>query len=525
MASSRRSASNENVSTYGSAGLGRDYTSLQTWEAATDIDLVTAEQSEVLFVCRDEFPFDDDVELFGATTDENYFRIIRGAYAEGVLGIPTQMAYFSTSTDSECFRVREPYAQIQDISAECLQAAGTPSAFEVINATGAVIVGCVGKADSGSNTGIGFFTVAGGSDGPHQYINCMAYDCGSIGFSCGANVAVHAYNCTSYNNVEGFVRSSGTFTLINCLSDSNTTANYSGTFGGNSSHNASSDSAAPGGAGTRINQEFTYVDEINRDLHLAQDDIGARGHGLNLTADSVFPFDDDIDRELIVQWSIGWDSGGAFVSTETDCECEGSFTEVGVANGALAYLGVGLITEFSSATKQGALVQQLFAPLRRRLQQQYRWEFCLRRKVYTTGDEVSGVPLWGFTYAFLLPSDALQLWEVGHPHENQRYRLENKHILTNDSPIDILYSVEVADSNQWSASFMEALELKLASKLAMPLLHKPELLQLYEAMFQAKVDEAAFLNAVQSDDYSSYSSHLLTARYGFSLRDIPLDLS
>ena len=67
MASSRLTATNENISTYGAGGFGRDYTSLGTWESATDIDLVTAAQSEVLECYDDAASFDDRLTFAGAT--------------------------------------------------------------------------------------------------------------------------------------------------------------------------------------------------------------------------------------------------------------------------------------------------------------------------------------------------------------------------------------------------------------------------------------------------------------------------
>lgn len=528
MASSRISGVNENISTYGGVGLGRDYTALGTWESATDTDLVTAEVSEVLFICKDQAEYDDKVALAGATTSADYRRIIRGAYAEDLTGLPASMVKFTITTTSfagAVFSVQENYAVLQDLSVENnLQTGANGYGFIASSVTGTVFVGCLATTTH-PTSGIGFFFSSGTSG---YCINCLAYNNTNGGFLSSTSTA-YLMNCTSVGNTNyGYTRSSGSMHCINCIGDTNGT-DYVGTAGASSVYNASSDSTAFGITGRRVSQVFAYIDEANDDYHLAADDTGARGYGGNASTSDVNPsgtlYDDDVDREKVVVWSIGFDSDGSFAEEAEPCECPGTTVEVATGNGALSYLGVSLLTEFGSSTKQGALIQRLFPDLRRRLQQQYRWEFCLRRASYTSADVVAGVPTWGFTYAFLLPTDLLQLWDVGEPHDNPRYRMENKHLLIDDSSVDILYSIEVTDPDLWSASFAEALELKLASKLAMPLLHKPELMQLYEGMFQDKVADAIFLNDIQSDDFSAYSSHLMSARRGFSPREIPLDIS
>ena len=76
--SARRSGSNENISTFGLGGLGRDYTSIATWEAATDNDLVTAQVTEVLFLCHDQddpYPV-SSLTISGATTNTDYLSLI-----------------------------------------------------------------------------------------------------------------------------------------------------------------------------------------------------------------------------------------------------------------------------------------------------------------------------------------------------------------------------------------------------------------------------------------------------------------
>ncbi len=43
------------------------------------------------------------------------------------------------------------------------------------------------------------------------------------------------------------------------------------------------------------------------DYHLAAGDAGAKDYGTDLSGDSFFPFDDDIDGDLFDTWDIGFD--------------------------------------------------------------------------------------------------------------------------------------------------------------------------------------------------------------------------
>jgi len=522
--SCRRSGSNENVSTYGLGGLGRDYTSLATWESATDNNLVANEVSEVLFVCYDAASYADEVIISGATTDADYFRIIRGSYREGSTGIPSEMVTFTKGTIGAVISIVENFFVVTDIFANNTATSGAGAAYgiNVTTSTDCIIAGCAAKAVRAGN-GYGYYLPSGSTR--VAVIDCLAFDCTVSCLTEAGCTEYYVYNCTFVDSGNG-VTTNATGTrcrLKNTLVYNCTTAFAGDSYHGDSTNNAT-DASTVKGASSYANQTFTFIDEVNDDFHLGETDVGARSLGAPLDADDKFAFNDDVDWEEIQVWSIGFDCDGAFASPDPDCDCPGSFTEVGTANGALTYLGVGVITAFNEGSKQAALLQAIFAPTRRRLQQQYRWEFCLRRKSYVAADAVSGVPTWGFNYGFLLPNTALQLWEVGDPHTSLRYRLENKHILVDQDTLDIIYSIEVTDPDQWSPSFQEALELKLASKMAMTLIRKPEIMRMYEDMFQDKIAEAAFMNDIQSDDYESYSAILWGARAGFSTRDIPLDL-
>jgi len=77
MASSRQLPVSYDEKTFGAAGFSRDYTSLETWESATDTDRVTAESGAVLTCHDDSASYNMKVAIAGATTNSSYYVTIQ----------------------------------------------------------------------------------------------------------------------------------------------------------------------------------------------------------------------------------------------------------------------------------------------------------------------------------------------------------------------------------------------------------------------------------------------------------------
>jgi len=339
MASSRRTGTNEQISTYGD--VTRDYQvgELSVWEAFTDVDLVTIVTSFVLECYDDAASFDDYVNLDGATTNSSYFRIIRPASGEEHDGTPNNGFTFNNTTDAHTIKVSENYSSIQDLIIISTINSATLRYGLVLNGAYNLGVGCLIKSNN-SGTGInrGITLNNGGTQTGTVLINCLAYECEGIGIAIIANTGQTntAYNCISCDNSDdGFYMygvSAGTVKLTNCLSYNNNGKDFNsnGTPIETITYCASADATADdwGGAGNRINQAFTFIDIGTDDYHLASNDTGARNFGTDLSADGTFAFNDDIDSEIRpgeTAWDIGFDewkaayiitlSGGSYILT------------------------------------------------------------------------------------------------------------------------------------------------------------------------------------------------------------------
>ena len=297
MASSRRTGTNENVSTYGSGGLGRDYTVFATWEAATDNDLVTATTSEVLECYDDAASFDDYMVMAGATTSASYRRIVRPADGEGHDGTPNNGFTVSSTTDAPVIRIDEDLSQVQDLILSLNINSANNRA--VIGGPGSQygVIGClvVDSANSGSGVVNGIWMW--GSSGLGKYaVNCVVHNIGNHGVYVEGSVYYRVYNCTiNYCGNTGAYSAvaAGLALLKNTVIHNCTVSTIQGNW---TSTTSVTDGTVP-----------TYVDSGGDDFHLHVTDTLCRGNGTDLSADGNYAFDDDIDGESRGGWDIGFD--------------------------------------------------------------------------------------------------------------------------------------------------------------------------------------------------------------------------
>ena len=131
-----------------------------------------------------------------------------------------------------------------------------------------------------------------------------------IGINAWSNT-IYIYSNTIVGGNNGVVRDAATVIAKNNLIYGSTNA-ASGTFAAGSGYNATNLASmgytVTGGAtADRVSQAFTFAGVD--DYHLASNDTGALGYGLNLYNDSVFPFQTDIDGQDRGGAAAAWDIG------------------------------------------------------------------------------------------------------------------------------------------------------------------------------------------------------------------------
>ena len=303
-ATSRRPGTNETIRTLRASG--GNFTEIATWESTTTLNLSGTSVTEVLECYADGSPYTiaSSVAFTGATANATYRRIVRSAAGQGYNGIPGSGVKFASTGNFNMFAVTETNFQFQDITLELLTASGTAGRSALaFTSAGGILVGVLAKGVSTGNTNAAF-TING--DGA-VVVNCLAYECDGNGFriTTGAGLNTYLYNCTSIGNTNQGFSPLNAMICKNCLGSGNGLLDFDT---GITMTNCASEDTSAVGTAPRINQTFTFVNAASDDYHLTTGDAGARGFGASLAADATFAFDDDVDRQTITTWSIGFDA-------------------------------------------------------------------------------------------------------------------------------------------------------------------------------------------------------------------------
>ena len=291
MATCRRIGTNEDINTYDSGG-GSDYSDLETWEQATDIDCVGGTISPVLEVKKGVHADRDAID--GATTDSTYFRIIRAysgdAFREIGSGLPATdgtCAAFVYTVDESIFKIKEDYDQVQDLVLQSNTAEDYKSTFEFRDCDAAKLICCAVLYMDG-----------GGTNQRLVDINCSgetAYVIGCLLRSTNIGILMTAGTGYIYNTTVDDCTSSITIGAGDTANSKNCI--YVDGASNNGTHNVTTciDSDTP-----------TFVNAAGLDYHLQYSDSLARENGTDLSADGSFAFDDDVDGHVRTgTWDIG----------------------------------------------------------------------------------------------------------------------------------------------------------------------------------------------------------------------------
>ncbi len=146
------------------------------------------------------------------------------------------------------------------------------------------------------------------------------------------------YNNTCIGGIYAIDGGGANQVFKNNIGSNAVTSNFNGTFDAASDYNSSDDATSSGGANDKVSQTFTFVDSANDDFHLASGDTGAKDSGTDLSADADYAFSVDIDGDTRSgTWDIGADE---FIS-----------------------VGAGRISRYNNLNGLGGQGQQMFNPL------------------------------------------------------------------------------------------------------------------------------------------------------------------
>jgi hypothetical protein len=143
-------------------------------------------------------------------------------------------------------------------------------------------------------------------------------------------------------------------------------------------------------------------------------------------------------------------------------------SEVTIANLALGKLGAGSIIAMDEESTEARACRLHYAPTRDEVLRSHRWNFAIRPATLV---QTALTTEFSWTFQYALPTDCLRVlamnaWDVGK--RDGVWEIEGRYLMTDAETCQIKYISRVEDCNLFDSLFVEALSIKLASKIALP---------------------------------------------------------
>lgn len=144
-------------------------------------------------------------------------------------------------------------------------------------------------------------------------------------------------------------------------------------------------------------------------------------------------------------------------------------SEVTICNLALGKLGAGSIIAMDEESTEARVSRLHYAQTRDEVLRSHPWNFAIKAEVLVLNTDS---PPFGWTYEYELPADCLRVLEMNGWDLSKRpgnWEIQGRKLMTHSAIANVRYIQRIVDCNQFDSIFVEALALKLASKIAMPL--------------------------------------------------------
>jgi hypothetical protein len=140
-----------------------------------------------------------------------------------------------------------------------------------------------------------------------------------------------------------------------------------------------------------------------------------------------------------------------------------------ICNLALGKIGASRITSLDEASQPARYCSLFYEQTRDEVLQSVTWNFAILR---ATLSRLVDAPAFGWAYQYQLPTDYLAVIQLNswQAYETRDlYEIEGERLLTDADSAQLRYTARIEDSEIFPPLFVEALYVKLASKLAEPL--------------------------------------------------------
>lgn len=169
---------------------------------------------------------------------------------------------------------------------------------------------------------------------------------------------------------------------------------------------------------------------------------------------------------------------------------------VEIYNMALAELGAEAILSTDEGSTNADLCNRFYPIVRDSVLRSHPWNCAIYRQDLS---RLVAAPIFEYTYQYQLPSDpyCLRVLGIEDESEDTNYKIEGRYLLTDEDAVAIKYIGRVTDPNQFDSLLTEAIGLRLASRLALPVTGNRALAEMMEVLYRASLQEARTVDGME----------------------------
>lgn len=185
-------------------------------------------------------------------------------------------------------------------------------------------------------------------------------------------------------------------------------------------------------------------------------------------------------------------------------------TKTEISNMALGMLGAQLLSDFDTDQSNAGRLCRLYYPTALNcLLEDMPYTFAVKQIVLST--ELQDAPLFGYSVAYELPDDFIQIVETEYP--DSTWQIHGHTIHTNDSSFKMRYVYALEDTNRFSAHFTQALTAKMAMLLAMGITRNPDYVKMMGKLYEEAVAYARHRDSMQDSRRTDMPDTLTIVRF------------
>lgn len=188
-------------------------------------------------------------------------------------------------------------------------------------------------------------------------------------------------------------------------------------------------------------------------------------------------------------------------------------TGVTICSNALLMLGSQTINDFADEENldRAKLCANLYPTVRDDMLRAHPWNCCIKRAVLAP-DAVA--PLFGYDYAFELPSDFARVLEVGSDGQQIDYLVEGRSIQANTTVLELRYVFRNVVESTWDAHLVKLVTLAMAAAMAYPVTQSASMQQTMEQKLETSLRRARAVDGQEDPPQTLGDERLYAARFG-----------